>query len=119
MAISKSLNAFTTMEALNSETASGWTEYTRQKIRSDAGETGAAAEADFELTSGHTVAYVYCEINAKAEFSSNSANNTGNNSLRIEKEKVHKFFIPNGATYLSIAGNETPDANKYAYLTTG
>ena len=118
MAVEKRLHKFSTIEAFNSETASGWTEYTRQKIRTDSGESGSAAEADFELTSGHTVAYLYCEINSAVEFSADSGEDISNDSLRIVKEKVYKLFIPNGATYVHVSGTEAPDANKYAYLTT-
>ena len=123
MAVEKRLHKFSTIEALNLEVASAWTEYTRQKIRKTGGETGSANQAEFALEDNHTIVYLYGEHNFRLLFTANAADNitglsTGGH-IELEKEVMHKLFIPNGATRIHAASSETGNVDKYIYLTTG
>ena len=114
MAVAKKLHKYTVAEALNSETATGWTEATRGQTCS----SGTNDEINISLPTGDTVLYVYTDELCSIGFDNTSGDANGNNSLRIQSGAVHKFLIPNGATYVHIEG-QGASGNKYCYVVTG
>jgi len=114
MAVAKQLHKYNASEALSSEYASAWTESSRGQTCS----SGTNDEINLAVTTGHTVLYVYCEELCSIGFDNTSGDANGNDSLRIEAGKTHKFYIPNGATYVHVEG-QGASGNKYCYVVTG
>lgn len=114
MAVRKDLHKFTESESLNSETSTGWTEASRGQTCA----SGTNDEVNIALTSGHTVLYVYTDELCSIGFDTESGDANGNDSLRIPSGTLHKFLIPNGATYVHIEG-QGASGNKYCYVVTG
>ena len=100
MAVAKNLHKYAGVQALNSEYASAWTEASRGTTCS----SGTNDEVNIAVPTGHTVLYVYCDELCSIGFDTSSGDANGNNSLRIEAGKTHKFYIPNGATYVHVEG---------------
>jgi len=51
-------------------------------------------------------------------FNAIAGDSNGNNSLRIEAGKSHKFYVPNGATHVHVEG-QGASGTKYCYVVTG
>lgn len=114
MSVKKDLLKFNSTQALNSEYASAWTEATRgQTCSSDTND-----EVNIALPTGHTILYVFPEELSSIGFDTTSGDANGNNSLRIEANKMQKFYIPNGATHAHIEG-QGGSGNKFCYVVTG
>ena len=114
MAVAKDLHKYAGVQALNSEYASAWTEASRGTTCS----SGTNDEVNIAVPTGHTVLYVYCDELCSIGFDNTSGDANGNNSLRIESGKTHKFLIPNGATYVHVEG-QGASGTKYCYVVTG
>ena len=114
MAVAKNLHKYAGVQALNSEYASAWTEASRGTTCS----SGTNDEINIAVPTGHTVLYVYCDELCSIGFDNTSGDANGNNSLRIESGKTHKFLIPNGATYVHVEG-QGASGTKYCYVVTG
>jgi len=114
MAVAKNLHKYAGVQALNSEYASAWTEASRGTTCS----SGTNDEINIAVPTGHTVLYVYCDELSSIGFDTTSGDANGNNSLRIEAGKTHKFYIPNGATYVHVEG-QGASGSKYCYVVTG
>ena len=114
MAVAKNLHKYAGVQALNSEYASAWTEASRGTTCS----SGTNDEINIAIPTGHTVLYVYCDELCSIGFDTSSGDANGNNSLRIESGKTHKFLIPNGATYDHVEG-QGASGTKYCYVVTG
>tara|TARA_R100001129_G_scaffold44069_1_gene30296 strand:+ start:616 stop:960 length:345 start_codon:yes stop_codon:yes gene_type:complete len=114
MAVAKDLHKYAGVQALNSEYASAWTEASRGTTCS----SGTNDEINIAVPTGHTVLYVYCDELCSIGFDTSSGDANGNNSLRIESGKTHKFLIPNGATYVHVEG-QGASGTKYCYVVTG
>ena len=114
MAVAKDLHKYAGVQALNSEYASAWTEASRGTTCS----SGTNDEINIAIPTGHTVLYVYCDELCSIGFDNTSGVANGNDSLRIESGKTHKFLIPNGATYVHVEG-QGASGTKYCYVVTG
>ena len=114
MATEKNLTRFTVQEALNSDRSTGWTEASRGQTCS----SGTNDEVNIAIPSGHSVLYIYCDELCSIGFDNTSGDANGANSLRIPSATVHKFLIPNGATYVHVEGLGA-SGNKYCYVVTG
>ena len=114
MAVAKNLHKYAGVQALNSEYASAWTEASRGTTCN----SGTNDEVNIAVPTGHTVLYVYCDELCSIGFDTSSGDANGNNSLRIEAGKTHKFYIPNGATYVHVEGQGS-SGTKYCYVVTG
>jgi len=114
MAVEKKLHKYTVAESLNSERATGWTEASRGTTCS----SGNNDEVNISLNSSHTVLYIYCDELCSIGFDTTSGDANGDNSLRIPAATLHKFLIPNGATYVHVEG-QGASGTKYCYVVTG
>jgi len=114
MSVKKDLHKYAAGQALNSEYASAWTEASRGTTCS----SGTNDEVNIALPDGHTVLYVYCDELCSIGFNATAGDSNGNDSLRIESGKSHKFYVPNGATHVHIEG-QGASGTKYCYVVTG
>jgi hypothetical protein len=114
MSVKKDLHKYAAGQALNSEYASAWTEASRGTTCS----SGTNDEVNIALPDGHTILYVYCEELCSIGFNATAGDSNGNDSLRIESGKSHKFYVPNGATHVHIEG-QGASGTKYCYVVTG
>ena len=114
MSVQKNLLKFAGAQALNSEYASAWTEATRGQTCS----SGTNDEVNIAIQTGHTILYIFPEELSSIGFDTTSGDANGNNSLRIEANKMQKFLIPNGATHVHIEG-QGASGNKFCYVVTG
>ena len=114
MAVEKKLHKFTVAESLNAETATGWTEASRGTTCT----TGTNDEVNIALDTSHTVLYIYCDELCSIGFDNTSGDSNDTDSLRIPAATMHKFLIPNGATYVHVEGLGA-SSTKYCYVVTG